>query len=208
MLRQLATRLVSRQPRLLGNAISSAPASITCLDKYRAAFDSAPLICNNHNVFNNVSIKQTSIRMFHAANSKVKYLDFRYKFPSNHLRCHLLIIRRQKMKKHQKRKWRRKFKCILAKTRLKREIAKEKTFRVELLTMIRRAEEFEPRDYALRKIQESLGQKQIKTKEEKFEELKELIRVHRYQTTYVKPKHKRIETYGLLEPPHQKFATN
>lgn len=112
------------------------------------------------------------------------------------------------MKKHQKRKWRRKFKCVLAKKRLKREIAKEKTFRVELLTMIRRAEQFDAREYALRKIHEINTKPREKTKEDNFEELKEKIRVHRYQTDYIKPKHKRLETFGLIQQTHQPFATN
>lgn len=111
------------------------------------------------------------------------------------------------MKKHQRTKWRRKFKCILQKTRLKNEIAKEKTFRVELLTMIRRAEEFDPREYAMRKIFETKNKPLEKTKEEKFEEIRELIRINRYQTDKIKPRHKRLETFGLIQATYQPFAT-
>ena len=153
------------------------------------------------------SIQQTSTRMFHAKHSKVKYMDFRYRLPSGHLRSHLLIIRRQKMKKHQRRKWRRKYKCALAKQRLKRVIAKEKAFRVELLTMIRRAEQFDPKEYAMRKIHEINSVPRKLTPEERFEDVRELVRVNRYQTVYIKPRHKRVETFGLIEPTYQTFAT-
>lgn len=134
-----------------------------------------------------------AIRSFHAANSKVRYLDFRHKFKTNHLKLHLINIRRQKMKKHQKRKWRKKFKCLLAKQRLKREIAKEKSFRVELLSHIRDAENFDPRQYAMQKLSEIYNQPKEMTKEEKLEHLKQLIRENRYQVTYIKPKHRRAE---------------
>lgn len=141
-----------------------------------------------------VCLQTFSVRQFHAAGSKVHYLDFRHRFATNHLRLHLLIIRRQKMKKHRRRKFRRKFKCLLAKQRLKREIAKEKAFRVELLSAIRAAENFDPKEYALRKIAEENNKAREPTREERLESLKELIRKNRYQTTYIKPKHIRAET--------------
>ena len=134
-----------------------------------------------------------SKRQFHAAGSKIHYLDFRHRFRTNHLRLHLLLIRRQKMKKHKLRKFRKKFKCLLAKQRLKREIAKEKTFRVELLSMIRDAEKFDPKEYALKIINEINSKPRELTKEEKLEELKELIRKNRYQVDYIKPKHRRAD---------------
>lgn len=137
--------------------------------------------------------KTITKRHFHAAGSKAHYLDFRHRFKTNHLRLHMLIIRRQKMKKHKRQKFRKKFKCLLAKQRLKREIAKEKTFRVELLTMIRRAETFDPKEYAIRKIAEANNKPKELSKEERLEELKELIRQNRYQVTYIKPKHKRAD---------------
>lgn len=105
----------------------------------------------------------------------------------------MLIIRRKKMKKHQRKKFRKKFKFLLAKKRLKREIAKEKTFRVELLTVIRDAESFDPREYAMRKITEMNNVVKELSKEEKLEQLKQLIRENRYQVDYIKPKHRRID---------------
>lgn len=132
-------------------------------------------------------------RQFHAAGSKINYLDFRYRQKTNHLKLHLLIIRRVKMKKHRRTKFRKKFKCLLAKQRLKREISKEKAFRVELLTMIRRAELFDPKEYALQKIAEMHNKPRELTKEEKLEEIKELIRINRHQVTYIKPKHRKAE---------------
>lgn len=133
------------------------------------------------------------VRNFHAAGSKVHYMDFRYRFKTNHLRLHLILIRKQKMKKHRRIKWKKKFKCLLAKRRLKREIAKEKAFRVELLSAIRAAENFDPKEYALRKIAEENNKPRELSKKEKFENIKELIRKNRYQTTYIKPKHARAE---------------
>lgn len=97
------------------------------------------------------------------------------------------------MKKHRRKKWRKKFKALLAKRRLKREIAKEKTFRVELLSMIRKAETFDPREYALRKIAEINNKPKELTKEEGIENLKQLIRENRYQVDYIKPKHRRAD---------------
>lgn len=97
------------------------------------------------------------------------------------------------MKKHQKRKWRKKFKCLLAKQRLKREIAKEKLFRVELLSAIRDAERFDPREYAMKKLSEIHNKPKELTKEDKLEQLKQLIRENRYQVTYIKPKHRRAD---------------
>lgn len=136
-------------------------------------------------------------RQFHARNSKVHYLDFRYRFRPNKIKKNILLIRRRKMKKHQRRKWRKKFKTMLSKLRLKREISKEKAFRVELLTIIRAAERFDPKEFALKKISEMNNIVPEPTKEDKLEELKELIRKNRYQTHYIKPKHRRID--NLLE---------
>lgn len=132
-------------------------------------------------------------RHFHAVGSKKRYLDFRYRLPTTIYRLNMLIIRKQKMKKHQRRKFRRKFKSYLEKRRLKREIAKEKAFRVELLSMIRAAENFDPKQYALRKIAEANDKPVELSREERLEQLKDLIRKHRYQVDYIKPKHRRAE---------------
>lgn len=148
---------------------------------------------NSHRVFPIDLLRPIQSREFHATDSKVKYLDFRHRFATHHLRLHLLLIRKQKMKKHQRRKWRKKFKCLLAKQRLKREIAKEKQFRVELLSMIRMAEQFDPKEYALRKLSEIHNKPRELSREERLEQLKELIRKNRYQVTYIKPKHQRAE---------------
>lgn len=102
------------------------------------------------------------------------------------------------MKRHKRRKWRRKFKSLLAKKRLKREIQKEKIFRVELLTMIRRAEMFDAKEFALRKIAEINSTPTPKSKQEEYYELKEKIRVNRYQTDYIKPPHKRSDVDDVL----------
>lgn len=178
------------------------------LDQYRTVVNFSHLVPGQLNLFgvssqqySNVRPDQTVLqlfkRSFHAKGSKVRYLDFRYRFNTCHLRSHLLIIRRQKMKKHKRTKWRKKFKALLAKTRLKREIAKEKVFRVELLTMIKRAEQFDPKEYALRKIKEANSVKKELTREERLEDLKELIRKNRYQVDYIKPKHKRDRATSL-----------
>jgi len=110
------------------------------------------------------------------------------------------------MKKHQRRKFRKKYKCLLMKTRLKRLIAKEKAFRVELLTMIRRAEEFDPREYALRKIRELERAEKVETREMVFEKIREKYRINRYQTDYVKPRHKKCDEFGIIQQVYQEFT--
>lgn len=137
----------------------------------------------------NILSNYQQINHFHARDSKVKYLDFRHRFKTNHLRLNMVIIRKQKMKKHHKIKWRKKFKSFLESQRLYREIVKEKAFRVELLSMIREAENFDPKQYVLDRIAEQDEKSKVKSKEERFEEIKELIRQNRKETFYVKPKH-------------------
>jgi hypothetical protein len=154
-----------------------------------------PIAMQNLNLVGIAGVNLQQVRCFHAKGSKVRYLDFRYRFGTNHLRSHLLIIRRQKMKKHRRKKWRKKFKSVIAKMRLKREIAKEKNFRVELLTMIKRAEQFDPREYALRKIREINNRPKEQSPDERLEQLKELMRKNRYQVDYIKPKHRRADSY-------------
>lgn len=204
-----AVSLASRQPYIVSANILK-PQRPSLLDLYKQArlisIRKTPAIINHNFSCDRSPLHQANqcnrlltyqylqpLREFHAKGSKVRYLDFRYRMNTSHLRSHLIIIRRQKMKKHKRRKWRRKYKCLLAKVRLKREIAKEKTFRVELLTMIKRAEQFDPKEYALNKINELNRKSKELTREERFEELKELIRKNRYQVDYIKPKHRRAE---------------
>lgn len=64
----------------------------------------------------------------------------------------LIEIRRLKMKKHQRKKWLKKMKFVLAKRVLKRKMQKEKVFQAELLAQIREAEKFSAEDYVMNKL--------------------------------------------------------
>lgn len=199
-LSQRLTRIdnLANRPHAIGAHIQT-PASRAISTRWQniSQQTTTPIQNNKCGILTNLPTQLTPsyqpVRCFHAADSKVKYLDFRYRLKTNHLRLHLLIIRRQKMKKHKRRKFRKRFKFLLSKQRLKREIAKEKAFRVELLTMIRKAETFDPKEYALRKLDEIKNRPKELSREEKLLQLKELIRQNRYQVDYIKPAHKRVD---------------
>ena len=95
------------------------------------------------------------------------------------------------MKKHKLKKFRKKFKTLIAKRRFKREIIKEKTFRTELLSMIREAEEFDPKVYAQNALEKAKLESKKVTWSDIYEDIREKCRVNRYQTWYIKPRHKR-----------------
>lgn len=64
----------------------------------------------------------------------------------------MIEIRRLKMKKHQRRKWLKKYKYPEAKRRLRLRKRKEKEFQAELLAQIREAETFSPEKYVEDKL--------------------------------------------------------
>jgi len=59
----------------------------------------------------------------------------------------MLRVRKSKMNKHKRTKWRKKFAALIKKVRLRREIKKEKAFRAELLAQIKEAEDFDAEKY-------------------------------------------------------------
>jgi len=101
---------------------------------------------------------------------------------------HLTIIRKRKMKRHQLRKFRKKFLCDIKRKRLKREIQKEKNFRAELLAQIKEAEEFDPEVYVKNMLKTIDNMPKPETWAQKEEKILELIRKNKSETNFVKPK--------------------
>ncbi|KAF7417791.1 hypothetical protein HZH68_000444 [Vespula germanica] len=66
----------------------------------------------------------------------------------------LIVIRRRKMKKHQRRKLRKKMKFYWRKIKQRRELLKEKAFQAEQVTLIKQAESFDPVKYVNERLQE------------------------------------------------------
>ncbi|CAL7933224.1 unnamed protein product [Xylocopa violacea] len=63
------------------------------------------------------------------------------------LAVHMIRIRRQKMKKHKRKKFRKRMKFVWAKIRARRNILKEKTFQAALLAKIKTAHAFDAKKY-------------------------------------------------------------
>ncbi|VVC26511.1 Domain of unknown function DUF1713 [Cinara cedri] len=64
----------------------------------------------------------------------------------------LIVIRRNKMKKHKLKKLRKRMKYVWAKVRQKRELRKEKAFQAELMSQVKEAEQFKAVDYVQDKL--------------------------------------------------------
>lgn len=101
---------------------------------------------------------------------------------------HLTIIRRKKMKKHQRKKWRKKMLAYIKKKYLKRNIKKEKLFRAELLAQIKEAEDFDPEKYVKNILETIDNMPQPETPRQKIERIKDLIRKNRKETNLITPK--------------------
>jgi hypothetical protein len=101
---------------------------------------------------------------------------------------HLTIIRKRKMKKHQRRKWRNKMLAFIKKRLLRRNIRKEKQFRAELLAQIKEAEDFDPQKYVQNILQTIDNMPKPETFDQKIERIKDLIRKNRKQTNLISPK--------------------
>ena len=101
---------------------------------------------------------------------------------------HMTIIRRKKMKKHKLQKWRKKFKVLLEKLRLRKNIKKEKAFRAELLAQIKEAEEFDPEAYVKNILNTIDNMPKKETEEEIVKKRRDLIRKNRSDTIYTTPK--------------------
>ena len=115
------------------------------------------------------------------------YLDYRI-IRDPRAYTHLTVIRRQKMNKHKRIKWRKKMLSFILKKRLKRNIKTEKLFRAELLAQIKSAEEFDAEKY-VRNILETIDNvPKPETRQQKIEKIKDLIRKNRRETNLVPPK--------------------
>lgn len=115
------------------------------------------------------------------------YLDYRIiRDPRSY--THLTVIRRHKMNKHKRLKWRKKMLAFLKKKFLKRNIKTEKVFRAELLAQIKEAENFDAEKY-VRTILETIDNTpKSETPLQKFERIKELMRKNRKETNLIAPK--------------------
>lgn len=65
----------------------------------------------------------------------------------------MIVIRRRKMKRHRLKKLRKRMKFEWAKVRQRREMKKEKMFQAELMGHIKEANKFDPRAFAVGKIE-------------------------------------------------------
>lgn len=99
----------------------------------------------------------------------------------------MLRIRKEKMNKHKRVKRRRKFASKIKTIELTREVAKEKLFRAELLSDIRRAEAFNAESYVksvLTAIANKPRQESLWERKRRFDRLK---RIHRSNVEVVRP---------------------
>ena len=101
---------------------------------------------------------------------------------------HLTWVRHRKMKKHQRRKWRKKNIAKIKRRILERNIIKEKLFRAELLSQVREAENFDPKAYVENILRIIDNVPKPETPQQKYERYIELIRKNRTQTNLLKPK--------------------
>ncbi|XP_035735690.1 uncharacterized protein LOC118447635 [Vespa mandarinia] len=66
----------------------------------------------------------------------------------------MIIIRRKKMKKHQRKKLRKKMKFYWRKIKQRRELLRERAFQAEQVALIKQAESFDPVKYVNEKLKE------------------------------------------------------
>lgn len=100
----------------------------------------------------------------------------------------MLIIRRKKMKKHKLRKLRKKMYFLWAKRRFRREKAKEQAFRAELLSQIHEAQAFDAEKFVKGVFDSIRNRPRPETREERRERMLDLMRKHRSNVQYIKPK--------------------
>ncbi|KZC05844.1 PREDICTED: uncharacterized protein LOC107194135 [Dufourea novaeangliae] len=68
------------------------------------------------------------------------------------LAIRLIVIRRQKMKKHKRKKFRKRMKFVFAKLRQKRNLKKERLFQAQLIEKIEAAKAFNAKEYVAEKL--------------------------------------------------------
>ena len=102
-------------------------------------------------------------------------------------RMNMLRIRRSKMNKHKLKKRRKKYLAVILKTRMKKEIAKEKLFRAELLGQIREAEKFDAKSYVNYVLSTIEKKPRKKSFWERQDEMYEKKRKNRSNVDIIKP---------------------
>ncbi|KAG8182085.1 hypothetical protein JTE90_008619 [Oedothorax gibbosus] len=100
----------------------------------------------------------------------------------------MINIRRKKMKKHKLIKLRKKMKFVFAKIRMRKELRIEQAFRTELLTKVEAADKFDAAEYVRNILDTIRYQPRQRTVEEEVERRRQLKKVNKYQTTFVKPR--------------------
>uniref|UniRef100_A0A1E1XI75 Putative secreted protein n=1 Tax=Amblyomma aureolatum TaxID=187763 RepID=A0A1E1XI75_9ACAR len=100
----------------------------------------------------------------------------------------MLIIRRKKMKKHKLKKLRKRMYFLWSKRRYRREKLKEQAFRAELLAQIHEAQDFDAEKFVTGMLDKLRNRPRPETPEERREKLLELMRKHRSNVQYIKPK--------------------
>ncbi|CAN7986342.1 unnamed protein product [Ixodes hexagonus] len=100
----------------------------------------------------------------------------------------LIQIRKKKMKKHKLRKLRKRMYFLWAKKRFRREKKKEQVFRAELLAQIHDAQAFDAEKYVTGILDKIRNRPMPETPEERREKFLELMRKHRSNVQWVKPK--------------------
>lgn len=140
------------------------------------------------NHFNQTKIIEKILPTTKPNENQIKYCSyFRFGYHKPPFARHLIRIKRRKMKKHHLRKWRKKYLSVILNKAKTREIRKEKTFRTELLTEIKKAENFSAEKYVdgvIRTIEKAPKE----NTESSLNELFDLIRKHKFETTIVRPK--------------------
>lgn len=124
--------------------------------------------------------------------STEKRADY-YKHKDPNRFTHLTWVRHRKMKKHQRKKWRKKNLAMIKRRILERNIAKEKQFRAEILAQIKEAEEFDPQSYVQNILYTIDNVPQAETKQQRYERYMDLIRKNRQQTHLTMPKFEKID---------------
>ena len=100
----------------------------------------------------------------------------------------MLRVKHHQMKLHQRKKWRRKYRVLIAKMELRKSVKKEKLFRAELLAQIKGAEQFDAEKYVNNMLETIDKMPREETIPERANRLRDLKLKYRTQTVLVPPK--------------------
>lgn len=90
-------------------------------------------------------------------------------------------MKRHKMNKHKRKKFRKKYAALIKRVKMRREVKKEKLFRAELLAQIKEAEQFDAGTYVkkmLETIDKKPQQESLWERQERFLRLKRMYRTN------------------------------